>query len=216
MARDHHCLASHGKIRKSVLSQFVADEQDPGAVEKILSQGPDLLTRTRVFRTSPYRKSRSSTYRRRLSSLQTNRLIIVRPSLLGMTFEDFLWTHVNDVHMSEQIPRRNDHGNDRPQKSRGRLPPEKAGTPRLRTRSGNRTENVARPSRPCHRGNARQVRRNDISDSPPMPQANLPAQPATQANDPHASLLSLKQMMDSGLISQAEYDAKKNELLSRL
>lgn len=47
--------------------------------------------------------------------------------------------------------------------------------------------------------------------------ATQPAtQPAAQANDPMATLTKLKQMLDAGLIEQAEYDAKKAEILSQM
>jgi membrane protease subunit (stomatin/prohibitin family) len=41
------------------------------------------------------------------------------------------------------------------------------------------------------------------------------AQPAA-APDPVATLKKLKDMLDQGLISQTEYDAKKNDILSRM
>ncbi|WP_455543699.1 SPFH domain-containing protein [Intestinibacter sp.] len=39
---------------------------------------------------------------------------------------------------------------------------------------------------------------------------------STQADDPMEVLVKLKKMLDAGLIEQAEYDAKKNEILGRM
>ena len=47
----------------------------------------------------------------------------------------------------------------------------------------------------------------------PMQQAAA-TQPA--AEDPMETLAKLKKMLDAGLIEQAEYDAKKAEILSRM
>ena len=47
--------------------------------------------------------------------------------------------------------------------------------------------------------------------------APAPAQaPAPQADDPMEALTKLKKLFDAGLIEQAEFDAKKAEILSRL
>ena len=45
-------------------------------------------------------------------------------------------------------------------------------------------------------------------------QQQAPAAPA--ADDPMARLSKLKQMLDAGLIEQAEYDAVKKEILSKM
>jgi membrane protease subunit (stomatin/prohibitin family) len=49
-----------------------------------------------------------------------------------------------------------------------------------------------------------------------MMQMNQPQQAQQPANDPMAKLQKLKQMLDGGLITAAEYDAKKKEILSSM
>ncbi|MFH1708964.1 MAG: SPFH domain-containing protein [Planctomycetota bacterium] len=49
-----------------------------------------------------------------------------------------------------------------------------------------------------------------------MMQMNQPQQAQPPANDPMAKLQKLQQMLDGGLITAAEYDAKKKEILSRM
>ena len=55
---------------------------------------------------------------------------------------------------------------------------------------------------------------------PPQQQAPTPQQPQqapqAAAEDPMVRLTKLKQMLDAGLIQQAEYDAVKNEILSKM
>lgn len=47
-------------------------------------------------------------------------------------------------------------------------------------------------------------------------QSAAPAQPQSTAEDPMEVLGKLKRLLDAGLIEQAEYDAKKTEILSRM
>ena len=49
---------------------------------------------------------------------------------------------------------------------------------------------------------------------PPQPQAQAPA--ASSAEDPMARLQKLKTMLDAGLITQEDFDAKKNDILSQM
>ena len=54
------------------------------------------------------------------------------------------------------------------------------------------------------------------SQQPSNPTQAAPAAPAGSTDDPMEVLSKLKRMLDAGLIEQAEYDAKKAEILSRL
>ncbi len=49
-----------------------------------------------------------------------------------------------------------------------------------------------------------------------QPYGQAPQQPAAPAEDPMEALAKLKKLLDAGLVEQAEYDAKKAEILSRL
>lgn len=49
-----------------------------------------------------------------------------------------------------------------------------------------------------------------------VPQQATPASSSASADDPMEVLGKLKKMLDAGLIEQTEYDAKKNEILSRM
>jgi hypothetical protein len=52
--------------------------------------------------------------------------------------------------------------------------------------------------------------------APPQSVASTPPTPSGDANDPVATLRRLREMLDLGLIEQAEYDAKKAEILSQM
>ena len=57
----------------------------------------------------------------------------------------------------------------------------------------------------------------DVSASPPAPTMAAPAAPAVPSSDDVANAIDrLKKLLDSGAITQAEFDAKKAELLARL
>ena len=60
-------------------------------------------------------------------------------------------------------------------------------------------------------------RRTQTAQTPPTQQTPPPAEPQAPAQpDPIATLKKMKEMLDMGLIEQAEYDAKKAEIMSRL
>jgi len=61
---------------------------------------------------------------------------------------------------------------------------------------------------------AAQVMANTFANAGQQQQA--PAQPAAPAEDPVAALKTLKELLDNGLVTQEEYDAKKAEILGRL
>lgn len=64
---------------------------------------------------------------------------------------------------------------------------------------------------------AAQMIANTFNQSQSQQQASAPQQAAQPvADDPLAVLTKLKSLLDAGLISQAEYDAKKQEILDRL
>ena len=72
---------------------------------------------------------------------------------------------------------------------------------------------------PAQNGFAPQQSTNPIQNAPSgrfTQESAAPATPAGNAEDPMETLGKLKKLLDAGLIEQAEYDAKKAEILSRL
>ncbi|NLX43172.1 MAG: hypothetical protein GXY79_06810, partial [Chloroflexi bacterium] len=63
---------------------------------------------------------------------------------------------------------------------------------------------------------AAQAMASSFAARPPEQPAAAPAPAQPAANDPVAALSTLKSLLDNGLISQEEYDAKRKDILSRL
>jgi hypothetical protein len=148
--------------------------------------------------------------------LTNRRLIIFRQKVLGrMEFEDLIWLNVADVHMKENllgatltvramngVTREIDH-----------IPKQQARRVYRIAQEQEEAVHEARRQRAMEEDRNRAghvVVQNAIA--PPL----APMQSTTGGDDPLASLSKLKQMLDAGLITQQEFDAKKAELLSRM
>jgi hypothetical protein len=70
----------------------------------------------------------------------------------------------------------------------------------------------------ANRGQARAEagQQQDAAAAPPPPpvQAEAPAPAAAPAEDPYGDLMKLKELLDAGALTQAEFDAQKQKILS--
>jgi ribosomal protein S19 len=197
------------------LSRFLTDEQDPAVVQKIHGRVLELLTRDEALEYIAVQKKPVVNISPDAVVLTNRRFMIIRPKLLGMTFEDHPWREVADIHMSEQML---------------------GATITCTTVTGTRSMIDSLPKKQARRiyAYAQEVeenayaarRRADLerlsasagkvvvtaqpTSPPPLPKLAVPSE------DPVAVLSKLKQMLDGGLIQQAEYDTKKSEILARL
>ena len=87
----------------SALSAFLGDEQDPAAVSKMVAKAKDLLTSGEQIEYIAVQKKPLVNIAPDGVLLTNKRLMIVRPKLLGMTFQDYIWRDIGDIHMSEQM-----------------------------------------------------------------------------------------------------------------
>ena len=69
-----------------------------------------------------------------------------------------------------------------------------------------------------NRGQARAeaAQQQEAAAAPPPPpvQDEAPVQAAAPAGDPYADLMKLKELLDAGALTQAEFDAQKQKILS--
>jgi ribosomal protein S19 len=197
------------------LSQFIEDEQDPVVVQKLLRRVQDLLTKAESIQYIGVQKKPIVTLSPDAVVLTNFRFMIVRPKLMGMTFEDFPWREVADVHMSEQLlgatitcmttSRRHSSIDSIPKKQARRIY-SYAQEVEERAHFARRDAELERL-----RASAGGVVVHASSQAvPPLHQL-----PALQ-DDPVVILSKLKKMLEGGLIEQAEFDAKKAEILSRM
>ncbi|AZR24303.1 PH domain-containing protein [Xanthomonas vasicola] len=199
------------------LAQFLTDEHDPVAVGKILPKITELLTRDEQVEYIAVQKKMVN-----LSPdavvLTNRRFIVVYPKLLGMTFRDFPWREVLDVHMSEQmlgatIMCRTTQG---AYASIDSLPKKQA---RRVYAYAQQVEESAYEKRQQLEIDKLRAAAGGVVVHAPSAQGALPSaqQIALAASDDPVQVLSkLKQLLDAGLVTQEEFDAKKAEVLARL
>jgi Short C-terminal domain len=61
---------------------------------------------------------------------------------------------------------------------------------------------------------AEAAQQQDAATAPPPPHAQAPAPAAAPADDPYGDLMKLKELLDAGALTQAEFDAQKQKILS--
>jgi ribosomal protein S19 len=85
------------------VQQLIGEEQDPAVVSRLLKRVSTLLTRDEKVAYIGAQKKPIVTLSPDAIVLTNRRFMIVRPKLMGMTFEDYQWREVVDVHMSEHM-----------------------------------------------------------------------------------------------------------------
>lgn len=195
--------------RENPLKRFLTEEQDPVAVAKVVEKAQSLLTTGETIDFIGVQKKPILTISPDAVVLTNRRFMIVRPKLFGMTFEDFLWAQVEDVHLSEQMLGATIHCS-----VVGGTMVEINYLPKTQARRIYAyAQEVEEKMHHVRRDRDLEARRASaggvVVHAPP-----LPSGPA--ATDPMQMLSKLKQMLDAGLIEQGEYDAKKAEVLSRM
>ncbi|WP_184390330.1 PH domain-containing protein [Xanthomonas arboricola] len=200
------------------VAQFLTDEQDPVAVGKILPKVSELLTRGEQVEYIAVQKKMVMNLSPDAVVLTNRRFIVVYPKLFGMTFRDFPWREVLDVHMSEQmlgatIMCRTTQGTSA---SIDSLPKKQAR--RVYAYAQQVEESAYEKRQQLEVDKLRAAAGGVVVHAPGAQGAAVPSQagavPAT--DDPVQVLSKLKQLLDAGLVTQDEFDAKKTEVLARL
>ncbi len=198
----------------SPFAGLLGDDQDPGVVEKVIKKAKELLTKGEQIEYIGIQKKPLLTIAPDSVLLTNKRFMIVRPKMMGMTFEDHVWREVSNVHMSEQML---------------------TATISCTIVGGTKLEIDSIPKKQARRiyAYAQEVeermhderRARDMEEkraaaggvviqSPmgmPMQQNAAPV-----ADDPMAVLGKLKKMLEAGLIEASEYETKKAEILGRM
>ncbi|MBB3835289.1 ribosomal protein S19 [Xanthomonas arboricola] len=196
----------------------MTDEQDPVAVGKILPKVSELLTRGEQVEYIAVQKKMVMNLSPDAVVLTNRRFIVVYPKLFGMTFRDFPWREVLDVHMSEQmlgatIMCRTTQGTSA---SIDSLPKKQAR--RVYAYAQQVEESAYEKRQQLEVDKLRAAAGGVVVHAPGAQGAAVPSQagavPAT--DDPVQVLSKLKQLLDAGLVTQDEFDAKKTEVLARL
>jgi hypothetical protein len=199
------------------LKQFLNENQDPKAVEKVANKLNGILMSGEDVQYIAVQKKPAVNISPDCVAITNKRIIFCRPKNLGlsMEFQDLLWKDVHDCHLKEEI-----FGSVFSVKTVGGydcridyLP--KAQARKLYTVSQEQEE----VQREYRRQREMEEKRAGAGNVVVTPSAHT-QQPVTSSasiqEDPVATLQKLKTLFDSGLISQAEFDNKKAEVLSRM
>lgn len=195
------------------IRNFLNEDQDPKAVEKIVGKLGNLLMSGEIIEYIAVQKKPAVNLSPDAIALTTRRIIFCRFKNLGlsMDLEDHVWKDVYDCHMKENIL-----GAEFTVKTTSGqiskidyLP--KAQARRLYTVAQEQEEKQREFRRQQDLEEKRAAAGNvNVTTAQPHPISPQPPE------DPVASLGTLKALLEKGLIEQSEYDAKKAEILSRL
>jgi len=203
-----------------VISQFLTDEQDEAAVRKMLPKVSELLTKEESIEYIAVQKKLLVNFSPDAVVLTNRRFIIVRPSLLGMSFQDIPWREVQNVHMSEQmvgatLTCRTTAGaflvlDNIPKKQARRV---YAYAQQIEEQAYEKRQQVELEKLRASAGGV-VVHAPTMAPAPvvppPMPAAAPPAE------DPMQLLARLKQLLEAELITPDDFNSKKAEVLARL
>ena len=197
---------------RSLLSRFLNEEQDPDTVEDVHRQVQPLLTRGETISYIAVQQKPIVNIHPECVVLTTRRFMLYKPRLLGrVEFEDYIWRDLGEVTLREGVM---------------------GATLGIRTVEGKEITVEYLPKAQARRlyavaqemeERAREERRQRELEEKRAAAGGITfggAHPtpagATTAEDPVARLRQLKDMLDAGLITAAEYQEKKADILSRM
>ena len=199
------------------LKELVTEEQDPKVIEKVLPKVQEYCTSNEEIQyIAVQKKTIGVNFSPDCIALTNKRIILIRPKSFGLTleFKDFSWINVADVHLKEGIF---------------------AATVTIKTTTGQsdsmedipkaQARKLYRFAQEMEEKKKDERRQRDLEDkratagggivfNAPTAQPQAPA-PAP-VEDPMEKLTKMKTMLDNGIITQAEFDAKKAEILSKM
>lgn len=208
------------------LKQFLNEEQDPKAVEKLLERINGLLTSQEFVEYIAVQKKPALNLSPDCIALTNRRIIFCRPKNFGfsMDFQDYSWVDVADCHIKEGIMgatfmmktvKNFTNMMDYLPKSQARKLYQYAQEIEEQMRGVRREKDLE-----VRRASAGGVTVNNATPIIAHPlqtmQSQQPKPQLIETEDPFAVLQKLKDLMENGIISPEEFEIKKNEILSRV
>lgn len=196
------------------LKKFLNEEQDPKAVEKLMSKVSGLLTSGEQIEYVAVQKKPALNLSPDCIALTNKRIIFCRPRNLGlsMDFQDYAWKDILDCHMKEGImgatfSMKTIKGNVN---MLDYLP--KAQARKLYQFAQEKEENMIEYRRQHDLETKRAIAGGGIivNAGTAMPQ-NVETK-----EDPLEILQKLKKLLDGEIITQEEFDIKKTEIISKM
>jgi ribosomal protein S19 len=200
------------------VSDFLSEEQDEGAIRKIVPKVSELLTKDERIEYIAVQKKLVVNISPDAIVLTNKRFMLVQPSLFGMQFQDFPWREVDNVHMSEQMI---------------------GATLTCKTTTGKQITLESIPKKQARKvysyaqhveeqayDKRQQIELEKLRASAGGVVLHAPMAPASSvsalvpssvvADDSMAALAQLKKLRDAELITEEEFAGKKAEILARL
>ena len=198
------------------IKELVTEEQDPKVIEKVLPKVQEYCTSNEeVQYIAVQKKTLGVNFSPDCIALTNKRIILIRPKSFGLSldFKDFSWMNVADVHMKEDVfaatitikttTGQTDSMEDIP----------KAQARRLYRFAQEMEETKKEERRQRDLEDKRAIAGGGITINTPSHQPQATAAPV---EDPMEKLTKLKSMLDMGILTQAEFDAKKADILSKM
>ena len=198
------------------IKELVTEEQDPKVIEKVLPKVQEYCTSNEEIQyIAVQKKTIGINFSPDCIALTNKRIILIRPKSFGLSldFKDFSWMNVADVHMKEgvfaatitikTVKGETDSMEDIP----------KAQARRLYRFAQEMEETKKEERRQRDLEDKRVQAGGGITINTPSAQPQATSAPV---EDPMEKLTKLKAMLDNGILNQAEFDAKKAEILSKM
>jgi hypothetical protein len=197
------------------LRELVTEEQDPKVIEKVLPKVQNYCTSNEeVQYIAVQKKTIGINFSPDCIALTNKRLILIRPKSFGLSldFKDFSWLSIADVHMKEGVfsavitikttTGQTDSMENIPKAQARKL--YRFAQEMEERKRGERRERDLEDKRATAGGGI------VINTPTSQPQA-IPV-----IEDHMEKLTKLKAMVDNGVLTQAEFDAKKTDILSKI
>lgn len=195
------------------LKKFLNEEQDPKAVEKTLERINSLLTSNEQVEYIAVQKKPAINFSPDCIALTNKRIIFCKPKNFGlsMDFHDYNWKDIADCHIKEGIigstftmrtVRNLNNMMDYLPKNQAR---------KLYQFAQEREEEMREFRRQRELEDKRAAAGGGIVVNNAQAPNEIP-----QQEDPFAVLQKLKALLENGILSQEEFENKKNEILSRM
>jgi hypothetical protein len=198
------------------IKELISEEQDPKVIEKVLPKVKEFCTENEEIKyIAVQKKTIGINFSPDCIVLTDRRIILIRPKSFGLSlsFTDFSWIQVLDVHLREGIfaaditikttTGRTDIMEDIPKAQARKL-----------YRFAQEMEEMKKDER----------RLRDLEDKRALagggivinsPVNSVPVA-AVQSEDPLETLSKLKRMLENALITEDEFNSKKEQILSRM
>lgn len=194
--------------------KFLNEEQDAKAVEKTIERINGLLTSGEQVEYIAVQKKPAINFSPDCIALTNKRIIFCRPKNFGlsMDFEDYNWKDVVDCHIKESIL-----GSTFRMISVKHLRSEMNYLPKMQARKLYQyAQEKEEQMRDYRREKALEDKRAAAGGGIVVNNTPTSSSESTPQEDPLAVLQRLKALLENAIISQEEFENKKNEILARI